>query len=147
MKGASRRSGPAPDPNALKRDRDSQHWVTLPAEGRQGPAPEWPLKDQTQREVELWASEWARPQAVEWERNGQEVEVALYIRALTDAEGHEAPVTARTLVRQLQEALGISLPGLQRNQWKIAGSLTAVADAQSVAPAKSKFKVVAGGLE
>lgn len=55
-----------------------------------------------------------------WERNGQEVEVAMYVRSLVAAEKRDASTNARTLVRQQQESLGISLPGLARNHWKIA---------------------------
>ena len=75
--GARARSGPPPDPNALRRDRPSDRdgWVTLPAEGRQGDAPEWPLVGQSDREAELWAAEWRRPQAVQWELTGAELEV------------------------------------------------------------------------
>jgi hypothetical protein len=34
----------------------------------------------------VWAGEWRRPQAVMWERFGQELEVALYVRCLVRAE-------------------------------------------------------------
>jgi hypothetical protein len=44
-----------------------------------------------------------------WERNGQDAEVALFVRSLVAAEARDAPVAARTLVRQQQEALGLSL--------------------------------------
>src|SRR5690606_40841462 len=62
-------SGPPPDPNALRRDRpsDAAGWVILPADGRPGDPPEWPLLWQTQREYDLWKREWSRPQAVMWE--------------------------------------------------------------------------------
>lgn len=76
------------------------------------------------RELEVWAGEWRRPQAVEWERNGQELEVALYVRALVAAEAPDAKVTLRTLVKQQQEALGLSLPGLARNRWRIPDEAT-----------------------
>lgn len=43
--GARVNSGPPPDPNALRRDRpsDKDGWTTLPAEGRKGRTPKWPL--------------------------------------------------------------------------------------------------------
>ena len=118
--GARARSGPAPDPNALRRDRDGESWTTLPAEGRKGRAPKWPLTKASKRETEIWRREWKRPQAVVWQRNGQEIEVAMYVRNLVEAEKPDAPKGKRDLVRQGQEALGISLPGLHRNRWKIA---------------------------
>lgn len=185
--GARARSGPPPDPTALRRDRksDSAKWVILPAEGRQGPTPEWPLsgksahllaltpswigqvedEDEKQRvldqieseasalfarEVEIWAGEWRRPQAIEWERNGQELEVALYVRALVAAEAPGAKVTLRTLVKQQQEALGLSLPGLARNHWKIGDAEQEPANRPAEPKAKaarSRFKVIDGDGE
>lgn len=146
--GARARSGPAPDPNALKRDRDEGEWKLLPADGRIGDPPAWPLDEPTDRELGIWATEWARPQAIVWERNGQELEVALYVRSLIDAERHGAPVNSRTLVKQLQESLGISVPGLLRNRWKIVDDVPAEdMSAAPVAPSsvRDRFKVVAGG--
>ncbi len=102
------------------------------------------------RETELWTEEWRRPQAIEWERNGQEVEVALYVRALVAAEAPDAKVTLRTLVKQQQEALGLSLPGLARNLWKIEEADCDEA-AEPVKPkaqgARSRFKVIDGDGE
>lgn len=127
--GARARSGPPPDPDALTFNEGE--WTVLPAAGRRGPAPGWPLSvlpDELEfladREAELWVSEWARPQAVMWERQGQELEVALYVRSMVAAEMPGATVAARTLVRQQMEALGISIPGLLRNRWKIETSST-----------------------
>lgn len=119
--GARARSGPAPDPNALRRDRkDDAAWVVLPAEGRLGDTPEWPLDGQSVRESELWESEWRRPQAVMWERNGAVLEVALFVRRLAEAEKPGAATNLATLVKQLMESLGISQDGLHRRHWSIA---------------------------
>ncbi len=43
--GARVNSGPPPDPNALRRDRkeDQAGWTMLPASGRDGRTPKWPL--------------------------------------------------------------------------------------------------------
>ena len=145
--GPRARSGPPPDPNALSRDRDAGEWVNLPASGRQGDPPPWPLREQSEREAELWAGEWRRPQAIMWEINGQELEVALYVRRLAEAELPDAKVTLATLVRQLQEALGVSLPGLSRNRWRIVDESRDAgrsAARRSSASARDRFKVVAG---
>ncbi len=146
--GARNRSGPPPDPNALRRDRpsDAKEWRTLSAEGRSGPPPSWPLSRATSRELQLWEREWRRPQAVVWEENGQELEVAMCVRSLRDAEKPNAPVAARTLVRQQMDALGLTVPGLRSNRWRIGGS---VADGPSVAAEsediRDRLKVVMGG--
>lgn len=119
--GARARSGPAPDPNALRRERDQGEWTILPASGRPGEPPAWPLVDQSEREVELWARLWAKPQALMWERLGQELEVALHVRNLALVEMPGAPVNLGTLVRQQQDSLGLTTPGLRSNRWRIPG--------------------------
>src|SRR5690606_23822218 len=120
-RGGHSRSGPAPDPNALRRGRpsDQAEWVKLPASGRQGPTPEWPLSAPTKRERELWERAWTRPQAIMWERNGQELEVAMFVRSVVAAERKDAPTNARTLVRQQMDSLGISSPGMRSLRWSI----------------------------
>jgi len=98
----------------------------------------------------LWAQEWKRPQAVIWEANGQEIEVALYVRSLIAAEKNDAATNARTLVKQQQEALGLSLPGLLRNHWKIEDprpNETQQRPAASASQARNRFRVVTGGAE
>lgn len=141
--GARSRSGPAPDPNALRRDRsDDAGWVTLPAEGRDGPPPGWPLAEATLRELELWAGEWCRPQAVEWERQGQQVEVAMFVRSLVDAESHRATAASRTLVRQQMDSLGISEPGRRSNRWLIGDPEVPPEARPQRSSSKSRLKVV-----
>ena len=148
--GARARSGPAPDPNALRRDRkDDAGWTTLPASGRKGPAPEFPLPGATERELEIWEREWKRPQAIMWERNGQEHEVALYVRTLVRAEDPEVSAALLTLVRQMQEALGLSIPGLHRNRWIIAeatGAQISAPVAGNVVPARDRFRKASNGV-
>src|SRR4051812_39540905 len=106
--GARARSGPAPDPNALRRDRDQGEWTLLPFEGRgELPAPGWPLTESSAREWELWSSLWCKPQAVAWERLGQELEVAMLVRNIAEVEKPGAPVNLGTLVRQQMDSLGL----------------------------------------
>ena len=118
--GARARSGPAPDPNALRRDRDKAgDWLSLPEAGRPGPPPQWPLIEATERESILWERLWSLPQAVEWERQHLELEVAMHVRTLAEAEQPGSIAALRTLVRQQSEALGLSVPGMLRNRWRI----------------------------
>jgi len=149
MKGGHGNSGPPPDRTALRRDRDKADWTHLPAEGRQGDPPPWPLSRQSARERGLWELEWRRPQAVMWEANGQQLEVAMYVRTLRQAESARASVAMRTLLRQQQEALGLSLPGLARNRWIIATTAapaTPAATGTDGRPSiRERMKVVQGG--
>jgi len=54
-----------------------------------------------------------------WEANGQELEVALYVRTIRESELAGAKVALRTLLVRMQEHLGLSQPGLARNHWII----------------------------
>lgn len=124
-RGGHSRSGRTPDPNALRRDRtDDKEWVTLPAEGRSGPPPPWPLTKPTARESAIWVRLWAMPQAVEWERQSLDLTVALYVRRLTVAERRNAPANAVTVVRQLADALGLTSPGMRANRWRLGRAKT-----------------------
>lgn len=153
MKGGARaRSGPAPDPDALRRDRpqDVGEWVELPKSGRLGDAPAWPLSEASSRELDLWNREWVRPQALMWEQNGQELEVALFVRALVEAERPGAPTASRTLVKQLLESLGLSVPGLRSFRWKIVDQSSVEHDGsragrKATGSARDRLKVVTDG--
>lgn len=54
-----------------------------------------------------------------WERNGQEYEVALFVRAFAAAERVDASVTSRTLANQMLDRLGLTATGLRGNRWII----------------------------
>jgi len=145
--GARARSGPAPDPNALRRDRagDAAGWVTLPSEGRTGPIPAFPLVDPSERELELWEALWRLPQATQWDH--QVYEVAGYVRCLAEAELPGGKAATWTLVRQYGDSLGLTVSGMARNRWRIAdGESAPVAD---IAPrrqsARERFRVVGDG--
>ncbi|MFI5769642.1 hypothetical protein ACIA74_13985 [Streptomyces sp. NPDC051658] len=150
--GARARSGPAPDPTALRRERDAGEWTILPAEGRQGATPDWPLTEQTEREDDLWVDLWSKPQALMWERYGQEIEVALYVRRLAEAEKTDAGVNLGTLVRQMSDSLGLTTPGMRANRWRVdrpeeeAEQATSAGSAK-VAPnsARARLRAVPGG--
>jgi hypothetical protein len=152
-RGGHAASGPPPDPNSLRQSRQSNQagWSTLPAEGRPGPAPEWPLVAAQPRELELWEDMWSRPQAVAWERLGQEIEVAMFCRKLAEAELPKASVELQKVVRQYLDSLGLSVQGMLRNRWRIAA---AAAGPEQAAPeqaprrrssARDRLKVVPSG--
>src|SRR5262245_16531400 len=119
--GARARSGPAPDPNALRRNRpsDQAEWLELPASGRSGPPPVWPLDGVTEAELLQWAKEWARPQALEWERRRQFDEVAAFVRAFLISVGPKATAADRNVVQRMGTDLGMTSPGLRALRWRI----------------------------
>jgi hypothetical protein len=132
--GARNRSGPQPDPNSLRsaKRRDLAGFVVLPEDGREDPTPLWPLTTPSDRECELWDRLWAYPQAIEWERLGQELEVALYVRRLAEVEQPEATAALAGLVHRLAEGLGLTVNGLRINRWLIGSDRSPVV---SVIPA------------
>jgi hypothetical protein len=121
VKGGHGRSGPPPDPEALRRDRPSDAvWVVLPVTGRSGPPPEWPLTDASSRELHWWRRLWAKPQAVQWERLGLVDDVALYVRRLAEVELPGASAAAANHLIRLSESLGLTTAGMRMNRWQIA---------------------------
>lgn len=148
-KGGHARSGPPPDPNALRRDRDQGEWTKLPSAGRDGDVPPWPLPETLAGELDLWAAQWKRPQAVMWERNGQQLEVALFVRSIVVSEGAKATAADRNVVQRKMNDLGLTVPGLRANRWLIVDDI----DATQTAPRSSgrrpstrdRLKLVEGG--
>lgn len=141
--GARARSGPAPDPNALRRDRkDDAAWVTLPVEGFQGEVPEFPLPRAIQfntyfekgkkvsepddgetaavwdAELDLWVELWRKPQAAMWSKLGMEFEVAAYVRAFLESVRSDASAGLKTAVLRMSSEIGLSLPGMHSLRWR-----------------------------
>ena len=128
--------GPAPDPNALRRDRkDDVSWLTLPATPLTDPAPAWPLAEMSDRELELWAEYWTRPQARLWLLNSQQHEVAIFVRRIAEAELPDASVTLNALVQRLMDALLLTIPAMYKARVKIASDeVAAKRETKSAAP-------------
>lgn len=110
--------GPAPKANPQHRIPRSG-LVKLPAEGRRGDPPKWPLDGrQSAAERRLWAQLWATPQAVVWERLGWTRTVARYCRVLLVAE--ELAKDALAEARQLEDRLGLTPKAMRMLLWEIA---------------------------
>lgn len=147
--GGHARSGPPPDPHALRRDRDGHQWARLPKAGRKEEPPAWPLADPTTRELALWALEWQRPQALMWEYAGRGLEVALYVRAVVVAEGAKATAADRNVVLRQQTELGLNETGLRANRWVIVDDVDRQSEQAPKRPApkpsaRDRFTVVDG---
>lgn len=152
--GARVNSGPPPDPNALRRNRkdDKAGWIHLPSEGRMKPAPEWPLPpvvlpsssdsdeaetwrmEIAERELELWADMWSRPQAVMWEKLRCADRVALYVRlqVLGERTGDKEKLSE---ARMIGDRLGLDPASMLRLRWKVATDELAERRSQPPRPA------------
>jgi hypothetical protein len=107
-----------PKPDAVRRNARTGP-VALPAGGRTGDPPPWPLAMQLPSEVEPWRELWATPQAAAWERMGWTRTVARYCRALVIAEAKMAP-TMLAQVTALEDRLGLTPKALRMLMWTIA---------------------------
>jgi len=93
--------------------------MRLPAGGRQGKPPPWPLSRAFKREVQLWQRLWHTPQAVAWERLGWTDVIARYARLLVFAEQPGAPTPTLAEVRQMEDRLGLTPMSMLRLRWAI----------------------------
>jgi hypothetical protein len=144
--GARVNSGPAPDPNALRRERqqDRDGWTTLPAEGRKGDPPAWPFTLVADRETDVWSAIWRTPQPVAWSRLGWTHDVALYVRYLVLAEAGDLKAAGES--RQWSDRLGLNPAAMMRNRWKIAADETQVRREQrSQSDVRDRLKAISGG--
>jgi hypothetical protein len=126
--GARPRSGPAPDPLALRRERDKGEWTRLPKAGCQQDIPEWPAEfgEPNMRELSLWNRLWRTPQAVIWHRDGVIDMVVVYIRALLQSASPKAGPGILASFRQYSEVLLLTSGSLARERCYIEGDSTDV---------------------
>jgi len=92
----------------------------LPAEGRKGDAPEWPMRTHAGYDENLWEELWSTPQAVAWERLGAGTirVVARYVVLLAEADVGEPKAAME--VRQIEDRLGLSPLAMLRLRWEVA---------------------------
>lgn len=113
--------GPPPKhPSQRRRTNASVALTQLPAEGRDGETPEWPLGRTSVAEKSIWVELWRSPQSVAWERLGWTRSVARYCRALVDAEKKDAAAALLAEVRQMEDRLGLTPMSMLRLRWEIA---------------------------
>lgn len=127
--GARDRSGPAPDPNALRRFRkdDQKAWTDLDPAGYKGDAPEYPFSasefahpsPSIFAEEEMWTALWKKPQAAMWASLGMENSLAMYVRSFLEASKPDAPASLRTAVLRMEGELGVSIVGMRGLKWRL----------------------------
>ena len=126
--------GPPPKPASQRRRTNPTIAMTrLPAEGRQGDPPRWPLSG-AGYDSEVWAELWSTPQAAAWERLGVGCVriVARYVVLLAEADVGEPKAAAE--VRQIEDRLGLSPQAMLRLRWEIAPDELAEAREQRNTP-------------
>ena len=107
---------PKIDPQRGARGRGPRR---LPAEGRKGRAPRWPLPgNASPAETDLWAELWRTPQATAWDQLGWTRTVGRYCRVLLAAETLDAQ--AMSEARQLEDRLGLTPKAMRLLLWEIS---------------------------
>lgn len=115
--------------------------MKLPAEGRCGEAPIWPLSGQSASEAEAWEELWRTPQAVAWERLGWLRTVARYCRVMVAAEQPEAPPALLAQATALEDRLGLTPKALRLLLWEISSD-ELTQQRQTASSARKRIKAV-----
>lgn len=123
--GARARSGPAPDPMALKRERDKETWTRLPKEGCALDVPDFPIEfgQLNDEERVAWERLWRSPQAIVWHRDGMIDIVCSYLRALMSATKRNPGPGVLTALRMYSAELLLSTSALRRERFYIQGGI------------------------
>ena len=152
--GARNRSGPPADPTSARSDRRGFKLTALPAEGYDGPVPDFPLPEPSVRELEVWSALWRTPQACAWSVPSEawrQRTVALYVRTVVRCEDPEAPASLLAQLHRFADQIGMTTAGLAEMGWKVAVDEVAAkaatkADATPVRKSsRDRLSVVSGG--
>jgi hypothetical protein len=125
---------PLPKPADQRRRRNAPiaNTLKLPAEGRVGPTPEWPLLlPPADQHLSVWREIWKTPMAVGWERLGWERAVAAYVLVTVEAEAMRSAdvkiwISLLAEARQHEDRLGLTPMALLRLRWEISTDELAV---------------------
>ena len=173
--GARNRSGPPPREGSARSDARGYSLTALPAEGFDGPVPEWPLprrqiwlsyrvdkelvreRDRggedavAEREAELWEWAWRTPQACAWSLPSEAWRaqtVARWVRQAVLCESHEAKAADHAQLHRYADQVGLTTAGLREMGWKVAVDDLAAKRAERTdrpAPAAQERRLRASG--
>lgn len=152
--GSRNRSGPKADPTSGRSDRRGYKLTALPAEGYDGPIPDWPLTDPSDRELIVWNGLWSTPQACAWSMPSESWRVptvAMYCRTLVRCEAPDAGASLLGQLHRFADQIGMTTAGLAEMGWAVAVDEVSEKRAdQSATPAKpsssrDRLKAVPGG--
>lgn len=134
---------PGPPPKADPVRRNSRVGpLRLPAEGRDGPAPKWPLDEAlSPAEKKAWVQLWSTPQAVAWERLGWLRTVARYCRLMVLAEESMRP-TLLAQATALEDRLGLTPKSMRMLLWEITADEVGEKRGETASDARSRIKAV-----
>lgn len=121
--GARNRSGPKASESSGRSDRRGYSLTALPAQGYDGPVPDWPLSTPVGRELDVWAEVWRTPQACAWSMPSESWRiptVALWVRTRVRCEDPQAPAALLGQLHRFADQVGMTTAGLAEMGWKVA---------------------------
>ena len=129
---------PKPPGQRRRRNAGQSQWKELPAEGRNGTAPELPDLDWLDDTREWWATIWASPMATVWQP--ADVDPLIRLARLRDADARgEGSVSALAQITALEDRFGLSPKARRALQWEIN---TAEGSAGQSQPTKRRLRAV-----
>ena len=137
--GARNRSGPPKQEGSARADRAGYSLTALPAEGYDGPIPDFPLPDATDRELTVWNQAWRTPQACAWSMPSEQwrIEtVAMWVRVKVACEDPGVTPPRLGQLHRFADQIGMTTAGLAEMGWKVA--VDELAERRSDAPAEEK---------
>ncbi|MEU9515907.1 hypothetical protein [Micromonospora sp. NPDC048169] len=165
------------DPKSGRSDRRGLTWVSLPAQGYEGEAPEFPLMPRRiyrwegekasrhqvfdeestdlvrDRETELWEWAWRTPQAAAWAKETWRWQaIAHWVRTSVICESDEAMASDRGSLHRFADQIGMTPAGLRENGWEIAEDEMAKARTEKktkepTAAPVRRMRAVSGGAD
>lgn len=133
--GKRNRAGPPIDPLSGRSDRRGVTLTALPA-SYDGPVPEFPLPDASDRELELWEATWKLPQGNAWALPSEvwrTRSVAMWVRMSVRCEAPDVGAPLLGQLHRFADQVGLTTAGLAEMGWRVAVDEVA---AQSVARAE-----------
>ena len=121
--GARNRSGPLPSEDSARSESRGYKLDSLPVEGFNGEAPEFPLPQPTKRELDVWAWAWTTPQACAWAQPSERWRlhtIAMYVRTFVICEGSDATAADKGSLHRFADDIGLTPAGLRVNGWAVA---------------------------
>ena len=163
--GARNRSGPPADPNSGRSDARGYSLTALPAEGYDGPIPDFPLMPRRvmrweyegkrrfqvtdteateavrERELELWEWAWRTPQACAWAMPSESWRIntiAMWVRTFVICESSDATAADKGSLHRFADQIGMTTAGLAEMGWKVAVDETATKRTEKTAAAPKR---------
>lgn len=115
--------------------------MKLPAEGRQGDVPVWPLPGRTTAAERLaWGELWRTPQAVAWEKLAWTRTVARFCRVMVAAEQKGASPALLAQAVALEDRLGLTPKAMRLLLWEIVAD--EVTEQRQATDVRARIKAV-----